>query len=73
MLRADRGLYGERSPDEIYRGLIWGYTAIMAAFIHDERLDNRWGTGGYYTRFYYFRSLSRGELYREEGRGKLTS
>lgn len=73
MLRADIWIYGKRSPDEIYGGLISGYTSKLAAFVSHERLDNRGDTGGYCSGFYCFRSPSRSEIYREVGRGKLTS
>ena len=73
MLRADIELYGKRSPDEIYGGLISGYTSPLAAFVGHERLNNQGDVGGYYLGFYCFSSLSRDALYREVGRGKLTS
>src|SRR5262245_16098315 len=73
MLRADMWIYGEESRNEIYRGLISGYTATAAAFVGHERLDNRWGTGGYCGRFSRFRFPSRSQIYREVGRSKLTS
>jgi hypothetical protein len=53
----------EQSRNEIYGGLIVGYTAKLAAFIYDERLDNRWGTSGYCEGFYCFRFPMQGEIY----------
>jgi len=73
MQRADIWIYGAESRNEIYRGLISGYTATVAAFVRQERLDNRWETGGYYPGFSCFRALSRSEIHREGERGKLTS
>lgn len=54
-------------------GPISGYTAKLAVFALHERLDNHWGTGGYCSGFYRFRSRLRSEIYREAGSSKLTS
>ena len=47
-MRADIGIYRQCGLDEIYRGLISGYTAKLAGFAEKERLDNMTVTDGYY-------------------------
>jgi hypothetical protein len=39
VVSVDIGLYGPRRHAEIYRGLIWGYTATLAAFGAEKSLD----------------------------------
>ena len=55
MQRADIWIYGAGSRDEIYGGLISGYTAKLAAFVGFAHLDKGKGNGGYCPRFYCFR------------------
>jgi hypothetical protein len=49
---------------KIYCGLISGYTAKMAAFAREERLDTMRGTGGYCERISWVIGNSNIGIYR---------
>ena len=57
----------------IYRGLILGYPAKLAAFVGEKRLDKIEVTSGYYWRFCGFLVQPFGEIYCRIGGGILTS
>jgi hypothetical protein len=51
-LRAGIGIYRQQDSREIYRGLVSGYTATLAAFARQEILDKVSVTRGYYGEFH---------------------
>jgi len=70
-LRADIGIYRQQDSREIYRGLISGYTAKLAAFAREESLDKMSVTSGYYGKFHRLVESVNIVIYGQRGGGIL--